>query len=120
MLHPKDDVAARTPVWEVLQMLFMDTDPDVHLDHMADTCARSPYTVEELEQILFQEVLPACRINMFALPAPEWEGFETSWLVARILQKQRFGRRRPLVLRRYTRQWWRQLEPRIRARRTPG
>jgi hypothetical protein len=117
MLHPRDDVAARTPVWEALQMFFMDTDPTALLDHMAQVCARSPYTLEELEQILFQEVLPACRFNLFALPAPEWGGFETQWLVERILKKHRFGRRRPLVLRGTTRAWWRQLEPLIRARR---
>jgi hypothetical protein len=117
MKHPKDDVAARTPVWESLQMLFMDTDPALELEPMAEVCAHSAYGVEELEEILFQEVLPACRFNMFLLPAPEWEGFETGWLVARILRKHRFGRRRPWLLRRYTREWWERLAPMIRERR---
>jgi hypothetical protein len=117
MLPPQDDVAARTPVWEALQMIFMDTDPAELLDEMAEACARSPYEIGELEQILFQEVLPACRNNLFLLPAPEWQGFATNDLVALILRKHRFGGRRPFVMRGYTRGWWEQIEPRIRARR---
>jgi hypothetical protein len=117
MKHPKDDISARTPVWSALQMIFMDTDPAIFLEHMAQACSASPYSLEEIESILFNEVLPACRFNMFALPAPEWSGFETEWLVERVLRKHRFGRFRPLILRRYTRQWWRRLEPMIRARR---
>jgi hypothetical protein len=117
MKHPKDDLAARIPIWNSLQILFMDTDPALNLENMAGVCAASPYSIDEIEKILFNEVLPACRFNMFMLPAPEWAGFETTWLVQRILRKHRFGRWRPLLLRRYTNGWWARLEPMIRARR---
>jgi hypothetical protein len=117
MKHPKDDVAARVPIWNCLQMFFMDTDPGLWLQNMAAVCAGSAYSIDEIEKILFNEVLPACRFNMFMLPAPEWAGFETNWLIQRILRKHRFGRGRPLVLRRYTSGWWARLEPMIRARR---
>jgi hypothetical protein len=117
MKHPKDDIPVRTPIWDSLQMLFMDTDADGFLESMTEVCARSPYSIEEIEQILFNEVLPACRLNLFLLPAPEWAGFETGWLVDRVLTKHRFGRRRPIILRRYTAGWWQRLRPMIERRR---
>jgi hypothetical protein len=120
MKHPKDDVPARTPVWDCLQMFFMDTDPALCLDHMAEVCAQSPYSILEIREILFNEVLPACRFNMFMFPAPEWAGFATAWLVQRVLKKQRFGRRQPIFLRGYTTRWWARLEPLIAERRAPG
>lgn len=98
-----------------MQMLFMDTDPAEFLDGIAEACSRSPYSLAEIEDVLFQEVLPACRGNLFALPAPEWAGFDPATLERRILAKHRFGRSRPLVMRGYTRGHWEQLEPRIRA-----
>lgn len=119
-MPPKDDVAARTPVWDSLQMIFMDTDPAIFLRDMTDACANSPYAIDEIEEILFNEVLPACRFNLFAGPAPEWSGFEAGWLVARVLKAHRFGRRRPIILRRYAMEWWQQLRPLIIARRIGG
>jgi hypothetical protein len=117
MKHPEADLEARTPVWDALQIIYMDTDPGIFLGSMAEVCGRSPYTLAEIEVILFNEVLPACRFNMFAGPAPAWAGFETSWLVQRVLRNHRFGRRRPLVLRLYTAGWWRRLAPLIAATR---
>jgi len=117
MRPPEDDVERRAEVWDLLQMLYMDTDPPGLLEQIADGCARSPYSLAELEAILFSEVLPACRFNLFLLPAPAWAGFERSWLIRRILAKHRFGRRRPLLLRRYTARWWRRLAPMIEQRR---
>jgi hypothetical protein len=117
MKHPKDDFTARIPVWNSLQMIFMDTDPALCLEEMANACSESAYEIAEIEEILFNEVLPACRFNMFMLPAPEWAGFETSWLIERILKTHRFGHRRPLILRRYANRWWDRLEPMIRDRR---
>jgi hypothetical protein len=113
MRPPEDDLAARVPVWDSLQMFFMDTDPALCLKQIAGACARSPYDVAELEEILFNEVLPACRFNMFSYPAPEWSGFETRWLTQRILKKHRHGRPRPFILRWYTTRWWKRLRPMI-------
>jgi len=118
MKPPQQDFDNRKPVWNELQIFFMDTDPADDLERIAQVCARSPYSIDELEAILFNEVLPACRFNMFDLPASEWIGFEIGWLKERILKKHRFGRRRPFFLRRYTVGWWRRLKPHIeKARR---
>ena len=59
----KDDVEARLPVWSSLQVFFLDTDPAELLGEVAEACAKSPYQVDELEKILFNEVMPALRFN---------------------------------------------------------
>ncbi len=114
MIRPEQDVERRMPVWGQLQMLFMDTDPHDFLDEIAEVCARSPYGLDEIEAILFNEVLPACRFNLLSV-AGEWRGIDAGWLKNRILEKHRFGKRRPWLSRRYTTTWWRKLEPRILA-----
>lgn len=114
ILSPEQDTESRRPVWDELQMLYMDTDPEHLLNRMADRLAESPYTTEELEDILWNEVHPACEFNLRFAIAPEWAGFDLDWLTARILEKNRFGRRRrPWRLRRYTRNWWVKLLPLI-------
>jgi hypothetical protein len=45
MTSPESDIENRLPVWDDLQMIFMDTDPALFVGSMADTCARSPYTI---------------------------------------------------------------------------
>jgi hypothetical protein len=117
MKLPEEEVETRLPVWDALQMLFMDTDPALFLDQMAETCAHSPYTVDEIEEVLFQEVLPACRFNMFSV-AGEWTGFHKEWLQQQILKTHRYGKRRPWLLRRHTESWWKQLKPLILERRS--
>lgn len=97
-------------------MLFMDTEPADEYAAMVDVCAASPYTLAELEDILLNELLPALRFNLMN-PAGEWRGFETEWLVDRILQTHRHGKRHPFVLSGYAKQHWQQLRPRIAARR---
>lgn len=120
MEHPEKDIADRTPVWDCMQDLFMDTDVSTSYDFIARRCAESKYSVDELEKILFNEVLPALRFNMFALPAPEWAGFQTEWVVKRIIEKHRFGKSKPWILRRYTQQHWSCIKPAIDAlRATP-
>ena len=113
MKPPELDIEARTPIWDQMQMLYMDTDPGIVLHEIAAACARSPYSIDDLERILFNEVLTACRFNLFSL-AGEWQGFELEWLVKRVLKKHRFDRRKPFVLRWYTESWWRpRLKPEI-------
>ena len=97
-------------------MIYMDTDPALFLDPMASVCAASPYSLGELEDILFQEVLPSLRFNLFSM-AGDWEGYEVGWLTKRILEKHRFGRRRPFLWRRYTKRWWARLSPMVEERR---
>jgi hypothetical protein len=113
METPEKDVSKRRIIWNAMQMLYMDTDPQQELEAIARVCAESNYSIEELEQILFNEVLPACRVNLLLFTAPEWTGYNEDWLQQRILAKHRFGKRKPFILRRYTSHWWQQLGQKI-------
>ena len=50
----------------------------------ARTLAASPYSMDELDRILREEVYPACSFSL-TLVAGEWAGFEADWLERRIL-----------------------------------
>ena len=113
MQSPENDIDDRTPVWDALQMLYMDTDVTLSYNHIVDTCKSSKYSVDEVEAILFNEIMPAVRFNLLMLTAPEWSGFEVQWLIDRVLKKHRFGKRRPIWSRRYTSSHWKKLRPRI-------
>jgi len=113
MEKPDLDAADRRPVWDAMQMLFMDTDPVDELAWIARVCVESKYSVDELESILFDEVFPACRSNLLALPIPEWSGFEINELTQRILKKHRHGRSRLRYLKSEVQVLWQQLESRI-------
>jgi hypothetical protein len=77
----------RRPVWSALSELFLDTMLDSgDLDRLAESLARSPYSLTELDEILLWEVYPACWSNMMSL-AGEWEGFDPEWLESRILRR---------------------------------
>ena len=99
-------------------MLYMDTDVATSYDYIVETCVASKYSLEELERILYNEVMPAVRFNMLLLPAPEWCGFELEWLKKRVLEKHRFQKRRPVFCRFYTNRHWRTLRMRIERRRS--
>lgn len=118
MKHPEHDIADRAPIWDCMQDLFMDTDVTLSYGVIAKRCAESKYGIDELEKILFNEVLPALRFNMFSLPAPEWAGFQTEFVVRRVIEKQRFGKSRPWLLRRYTQQHWNILKSKIEEKRS--
>jgi len=113
MQAPEYDITDRAPVWDALQMLFMDTDVSLSYDYIVNTCKSSKYTIDDIEAILFNEIMPAVGFNMWMLPAPEWRGFELEWLRERVLKKHRYGKRRPLPFRRYTISHWNKLRPRI-------
>ncbi|WP_444930465.1 DUF7079 family protein [Microbulbifer sp. SSSA002] len=102
MKPPKEDVKDRMPLWDSMQHLYMDTDHDCLYEHIARCCAKSKYTLNESEEILFNEVLPALRFNIFCNPLPEWTGFNTLTLLRLILTRHRYGKRRPWILRRTT------------------
>lgn len=118
MKHPENDIVDRTPIWDCMQDLFMDTDVTLSYEFIVKQCAESKYGINELEQILFNEVLPALRFNMFSLPVPEWAGFQTEFVVKRVIEKHRFGKSRPWLLRRYTQQHWNILKSKIEAKRS--
>ncbi|GAB2877740.1 hypothetical protein ACCI51_08445 [Microbulbifer echini] len=113
MKTPEKDIEDRLKVWDAMQMLYMDTDPDYEINYIAKVCTSSKYTIQDLKSILFQEVLPACRFNLIMQPAPEWAGFEINWLKKRVLSKHRFGKRRPILLRKYTSDLWEKIETNI-------
>ncbi len=78
----------RRPVWSALSTLFLDTDTSLLTDHMVSTLAASPYSVDELTDILIDEVYPVCHLNLFSV-AGVWEGFGEAWLEERILRRRR-------------------------------
>lgn len=86
------DVAARRPVWKALSELFLDTDPAIGRERRARELAESPYSIEELETILRDEIFPICSWNLFSI-AGEWMGFDLDWLEEKILMRMK-GRRR--------------------------
>ena len=91
------DLARRRPVWLALSDLFLDTDVQIFREGNTRTLAASPYSVDELDTILHEEVYPACSFNL-SLVAGEWAGFDADWLERRILR----GGPPP-------RTWWRRL-----------
>lgn len=112
---PENDTNDRSEIWDSMQDLYMDTDTTDSYEGIAKVCGRSKYSIEELEDILFNEVLPAVRFNLFCLPIPEWAGFNKEWLIQRVLKKHRFGKSRPWILRSYTKRHWINLVPLIHA-----
>lgn len=124
------DIAARSPVWQALSELFLDTDllyqfegaigPPA-IEYVARTLASSPYSVEALREIELWEVAPVVMPRPYDV-APEWAGFNTQWLeehCARrarhrgwlLRQRVRFGFAQHV--RRFTDDYWRYLTPRI-------
>jgi hypothetical protein len=81
-----EDIENRSPVWQALSDLFLDTDTSLSRDWRTRELARSPYSLEELEEILITEVYPACRANLFSV-AGEWAGFDMQWLEGRIRRR---------------------------------
>ena len=107
MVEPSEDVEDRAKVWDELQFFWMDTDPGFLLGRIAGVCTASKYSLDELEQIYWNEVRPAVSFNLLLIPAPEWSGFEIEWLKGRVLRKSRFGRRLPWkCLYRHSNFWW--------------
>ena len=98
VLRPaQSDLECRRPVWLALSDLFLDTDVNLLRAGNVCTLAASPYTLDELDAILREEVYPACSFNL-SLVAGEWAGFDADWLERRIL----CGGPPP-------RSWWRRL-----------
>jgi len=93
MKHALDDLDHRRPVWEALSDLFLDTDTSLSRSWRIGILAASPYSIEELQQILIDEVYPVCRSNLWQI-AGEWAGFDLQWLECRILRRLRSPLRR--------------------------
>ncbi|WP_446808191.1 DUF7079 family protein [Methylomonas sp. 2BW1-5-20] len=119
MLPPNQDITARQPIWDAMQMLWMDVDPDYEIPGIAKICAQSEYSLSELQAIFLNEVRPAVSFNLRYTVTPEWKGFNLDWLTGRILATHKFGK--PLPSRwfhRHVYKSWKSLEIAIKLERT--
>lgn len=86
MTPAHQDIANRRPVWQGLSDLFLDTELQEHdLIRIAGTLAASPYSLADVETILYREVYPVCIGNLLCV-AGEWAGFDDEWLIESILK----------------------------------
>lgn len=119
MAVSRGDRDARIPVWIALSELYLDTDVSVFHDAIAETLAASPYSVDDLRDILMDDVHPALHANLMSV-AGEWAGFDEAWLIERIEAVGRQPRWRRRISHWFVRDidaQWRVLEPMIRAAR---
>lgn len=72
----------RHKVWIALSDLFLDTDISLYHSLIATALAKSPYSIEELEQILIVEVRPVLKSNLSIWGAWIWTGFDQEWLIS--------------------------------------
>ena len=81
----------RLPVWEALSDFFLDTELD-ETDHqrISEVLASSPYSIQDIEDILRFEVYPVLIWNLRCV-AGEWAGFDRDWLKGQI--EPRLGKR---------------------------
>ena len=93
MLPPEDDLEERQRAWDAMHVLFLDTDVDAfYLDDAAKKCAKTRYSMKELEVIFWREVYPTMRSNLWDI-AGEWTPLDIEGLSKAILKRHRFGRR---------------------------
>lgn len=86
MLPARIDLHNRRPVWEVLSELFLHLDEALGRGWRIDILARSPYSIDELDRILLDEVYPACKSQPLYF---DEDGLyiDHGWLEAAILSK---------------------------------
>lgn len=99
MLMPaREDIENRRPVWLALSELFLDTEHDfASLGQIASVLGESPYSLNELDEILYDEVYPVCVSNLRPV-AGVWGGFDEDWLEAAIRRHLQRGWNRPRCL----------------------
>jgi len=93
VIEPEKDLEDRKPIWDVMQVVWMDTDVSYEYENIATVCANSKYSMEELEKIYWNEVYLAVRANLWIPVAPEWAGYHLDWLTSHVLKKNKFGRK---------------------------
>jgi hypothetical protein len=104
--------AAREQVWLALSELYLDTDVEPSIEPCATVLAESPYSREELQRILFEEVHPLLVFNLLSV-AGQWGGFDSDWLAAAIRRQQAHWNIRAWLGRRLLRSVPRKLWPRL-------
>ena len=114
---PRIDLQNRQKIWDQFQMFWMDTDPNLFLEHSIKTAADSPYTIEQLHYIYSVEVRDVCKWNFWIPVAPEWAGYELNWLSEKILKndKKRKDKSKPLKSYRHFDNWWEKISAGVEA-----
>jgi hypothetical protein len=79
-------IEERRPVWSALSSLFLDTDTSLLTEYIVKTLSASPYSLEDLNEILIDEVYPVCHWNLLSF-AGEWAGFDEDRLEGRIMER---------------------------------
>lgn len=114
------EVHARIPAWNALSDLYLDTDVALSHDHIVRTLAASPYSLDDMHEMLMYDVHPALYQNLMSMTG-EWAGFDDAWLLERIETIRRQPRWRRRISHGFARDisvQWRMLEPMIRAARS--
>jgi hypothetical protein len=89
MERPELDVDRRFRVWDAMSEMYLDNElTERNIEWIAKVCADSPYTLRELDQIMFCEVWPVLASNLLSYVG-EWRGFDAEWLKRTILEKCR-------------------------------
>jgi len=84
----KNSQDERFPVWDALSEFFLDTElQKSDIERISNVLANSPYSIQELKEILYFEVYPACKWNFFSV-AGEWAGFHPDWIVENIAPRK--------------------------------
>ena len=94
MIEALPGQAARRAAWCAFSELYLDTDSHAQRLALVRDLAATPFTLQELDQILWHEVHPVLRANLRSV-AGEWAGFDQQWLAASItrhLQRPRWLR----------------------------
>jgi len=109
----------RLPVWEALSRLFLDIELDEKDYHrISDLLAMSPYSIQEIEDILRFEVYPVLIWNLRSV-AGVWTGFDRDWLreqiEPRVNKRPRF--RMPLLQWGMIRDPWLRISSLVREKR---
>ncbi|GAA3917087.1 DUF7079 family protein [Litoribacillus peritrichatus] len=102
----------RIQVWETLSDLFLDTElTDADLERMAKVLAESPYSIEQLQDILYYEVYPVCKGNLLCV-AGEWAFFGREWVLEYIAPRmnKRPWLKLPLMHRWMFKSYWMQIK----------
>jgi hypothetical protein len=87
--RPRDDLANRVPVWRAMSEFYLDTElDDGDISRIARTCAASPFSIGELDRIMFCEVGPAFALNLLSM-AGEWAGWSQQFVQERVLKVYR-------------------------------
>jgi hypothetical protein len=83
---PNEDIANRTPLWMAMSNFYLDNElTENDIQYIAKTCAESPYTMKEIERIMFTEVWPAFVQNLLSV-AGEWAGWDQDFVQQRVLE----------------------------------